>query len=53
MDSEFNRGSLEGYRLGVEESGELNGLGLAGCFKCGMLFAFFGIIVGVGRPVML
>ena len=53
MASEFKRGSLEGYLLGVEDSGELNILGLADCFECGMLFAFLGIIVGVGRPVMI
>ena len=53
MASEFEQGSLEGNLLGVEDKGELNILGLAGCFKCGMLFTFLGIIVGVGRPVML
>jgi hypothetical protein len=37
----------------VDDIGELNGFGLAGCFRCGMLVAFFGIMVGVGRPVML
>ena len=51
MDSEFKRGSLQGYLLGVED--KLNGLRLAGCFKCWMLLAFLGIIVGVGRPVMV
>jgi len=53
MESEFKRGSLEGYLLGVEEIGELIGFGLAGCFKCGMLVVFFGIVVGVGRPGVL
>jgi hypothetical protein len=52
MEAEFKRGSLEGYLLGVEEIGELNGFELAGCFKWGMLLAFLGIIVGVGRPGM-
>ena len=53
MASEFKRGSLEGYLLVVEDNNELNGLGLAGCFKCWMLLAFLGIIVGVGRPAMV
>ena len=33
MASEFKRGSLEGYLRGVEDSDELSGLGLLGCFK--------------------
>lgn len=53
IESEFKRGSLEGYLLGVEEIGELIGFGLAGCFKCGMLLVFFGMVVGVGRPGVL
>ena len=53
MASELKRGSLEEYLRGVEDNDELNGLGLAGCFKCGMLLAFLGIIVGVGRLVMV
>ena len=47
MDSEFKRG----YTLGVEDNDELNGLGLADCFKCGKLLAFLGVIVGVSKPV--
>ena len=31
MATEFKQGSLEVYLLGVEDSGELNGLGLVGC----------------------
>ena len=53
MAAEFKRGSLEGYLLGVDEIAKLNGLELAGCFKCGMLLAFLDVIVGVGRPVMV
>ena len=53
MALEFRHGGLEGYLLGVEDTGELNILGLASCFMCGMLLAFLGIIVGVGRPVMV